>query len=174
MTVGNGNGFVGARSDLLQINWWGPDGTLRQILRWKGDRPYQKESDLDSFIAFAKPEMRRLNPSMSDEQIDQIMSRQRERMVINTNEPYPFFRYVLGDGNGGVWLSEFDLFRAFELSAVPHWSIIAPDGEWLGDITLPDRLRLLDVRGDRILGVLADSLDVQSVAIFQLQNRAAP
>ena len=52
----------------------------------------------------------------------------------------------------------------------PAWWGFGRDAQHtgLGEITLPDHFRLLDVRGNRVLGVQMDSLDVQSVAVFDL------
>ena len=46
--------------------------------------------------------------------------------------------------------------------------MISEDGDWLGVVELPDGLRILDIRGGRILGVLRDELEVQSVAVFEV------
>jgi hypothetical protein len=165
--IGSGEYFVTARSDLAQLTWWGRDGAPRQILRWNPPRTHPTEADLDAYLVLMRSEMKRLNRSMSDAQLERIMMQQRPLMIVDPSVPYPLFMELQGDGAGGVWMSDYTL-QVRPLDGVPHWSIIAPEGQWLGEITLPDHFRLLDVRGGRVLGVQMDSLDIQSVAVFDL------
>ena len=45
--------------------------------------------------------------------------------------------------------------------------------DFIHSLALPEGFRILEVRGDRIVGVLTDDLDVESVAVFGLE-RAGP
>ena len=46
--------------------------------------------------------------------------------------------------------------------------VISPNGEWLGRVDAPPDLRILDVAGGRVLGVLKDEMDVESVVVYEL------
>jgi hypothetical protein len=39
---------------------------------------------------------------------------------------------------------------------------------WLGDLEAPDKLRIVDSRGDIVLGIWRDDLDVQYVQLHLL------
>jgi hypothetical protein len=41
------------------------------------------------------------------------------------------------------------------------------DGRHVRTVVLPGGLRVLDVRGERVVGVLMDALDVEYVAVFR-------
>ena len=50
---------------------------------------------------------------------------------------------------------------------MPPYTVIAPDGEWLG-VEAPATFRLLDVAGGLVLGVELDEMDVVSVVVYEL------
>jgi hypothetical protein len=50
--------------------------------------------------------------------------------------------------------------------------IFAPDGEWLGTIALPDRLTVLEIGSDYVLGVWRDEFDVERVQLLTLERHA--
>ena len=95
-----------------------------------------------------------------------------ERSLANVNfsrdTPMPFFRNLQGDGEGGVWLSEFLPVQG-PYNFPPRYQVFAADGTWRGPIQVPERFRVLDVRGGRVLGVRVDELGVESVAVFELR-----
>ena len=45
-----------------------------------------------------------------------------------------------------------------------------PDGLWLGEVRLPDNARPLVIGSDFMLAVRRDSLDVETVALFDLRR----
>jgi hypothetical protein len=48
------------------------------------------------------------------------------------------------------------------------WSVFAPDGGWLGDVDAPGRLAILDARGDLVLGIWHDDMDVPWIHLHRL------
>lgn len=52
-----------------------------------------------------------------------------------------------------------------------HWSVIDSHGIWLSELTLPARFTLMDVSGDRLLGVWRDEFDVEHIRIYKLLRR---
>ena len=48
------------------------------------------------------------------------------------------------------------------------YSILAPDGTWLGEVRAPEGVRLLDVAQGRALGVFTDELGVESLVLYEL------
>jgi hypothetical protein len=105
---------------------------------------------------------------MPRDRLDAFIREQRERLHLDSSQPFPLFGLIEGDGRGGVWLSEFPADGRNPYYGLSHWSVVAANGEWLGSVTLPDGFRVLDISADRVLGVLRDSMDVESVAVFQL------
>ncbi len=83
------------------------------------------------------------------------------------DEPLPLFSMLHGDDEGRVWLAHFDPAR--NRAGVPGYTVIGPDGEWLGVLESPESFRLLDVAGGRVLGVFKDDLDVEHVVVYELR-----
>lgn len=69
------------------------------------------------------------------------------------------------DEAGRVWLSSWTL-ECYKTT--PRYTIIAPDGSWLGVFEPPAGFALLAAAGERVLGVVRDELDVPSVAVYEL------
>ena len=88
--------------------------------------------------------------------------------AVRSDEPLPLYANIQGDDEGGVWLAEYmgGLFLGVDPS---RYQVVSPDGEWLGTLELPTRFRVLDIKGSRVLGVLKDELDVESVAVYEIR-----
>ena len=50
----------------------------------------------------------------------------------------------------------------------PSYTLLSRDGEWLGRIAAPDGLRVLDVAGGRVLGIVDDEMGAESVVVCEL------
>lgn len=48
------------------------------------------------------------------------------------------------------------------------WSVYSVDGEWLSDVTLPARFRLMEAGADYVAGVARDATDVERVVVYPL------
>ena len=78
-------------------------------------------------------------------------------------QPIPRFGSPFADGN--VWLPSYR--PAYPEEGSPY-TVISPDGEWLGQVETPPGFRILDVAGGLVLGVLRDEMDVESVVVYGL------
>ena len=53
--------------------------------------------------------------------------------------------------------------------SVPRaWTILAPEGRWLGSVEMPPGFTPIQLREDRILGVERDDLGVERVVLREL------
>lgn len=163
----SGHSFVSGRSDVPELVWRRPDGTVHQILRWEPEPIYPTEADWDEFVTNLWDDMRRANPGASSADIERIIAQQLERFELRTDEPYPLFADVRGDDEDRVWVGVFD-HRT--MRGVPAYDVIAPDGTWLGRVDLPAGFHVLDVRDGRVLGVLRDEMEIESVATYELRT----
>jgi hypothetical protein len=166
--VTSGESFVTARSDNPELVWRTADGKVKQIVRWNPTRATPTDADLKAYVDSSVALMPRSNPGMSKEQAEQMMARQNFQL---SGRPLPVIGLLQGDGEGGVWVSDYAL--PTPTFGYRRWSLIGSDGAARGSLTLPDRFRLMDVRNDRALGVVYDTLDVQSLAVYQLKRGAA-
>lgn len=78
----------------------------------------------------------------------------------------PVFQAMRHDRAGNLWLEDY---RA-DPSASPRWTILDSSGRWLGSVTTPAGLRVLDIGADYLLGVTRDELDVEHVLLYGLDR----
>ena len=81
----------------------------------------------------------------------------------------PLFNTLIADAERRIWLPAY-LPGGRHVTA-PEYTVISADGEWLGTVGAPPRLRILDVAGGLVLGLLRDEMDVQNVAVYELAQR---
>ena len=90
----------------------------------------------------------------------------------------PVLRSVHVDAAGHLWLQPYYVAGA----EPPPFEILAPDGAWLGSVTLPPRLHrafiqyqapYMDIGDDYVLGVWTDELDVQYVRMYRIDKTSA-
>ncbi len=156
---------------------WGYVGLGQEgVLIGRGDRAeirvHDPESGLLTGIVRWPPRHARLTPGewarYEVPRRDGSQERQAElaELRIAVVEPLPEILDVKGDDLGRLWVGRFDV------SGVPsEWEVFSPNGESLGQIRLPERTTILEIRGDLMLTVQRDDLDVQAVTLYRLLPR---
>ena len=159
--------FVYLRSDTPEIIWRNPDGTTHQILRWSPVPAYPDAEDWRVYASSLRAQLRPANPHIqSDEEFDEFMARVLADYEVAPNEPLPLVSEIFGDREGRVWLGDWTADAP--LNGVRRYSVLAPDGGWLGPVEVPQRVRILDVAGSWALGVFRDELGVESIVVYEL------
>lgn len=79
-------------------------------------------------------------------------------------ETLPAYDAIKVDALGHVWLQDW---RPSWERGPRRWTVLDPDGRWLGSFTLPD-IDVHDIGADYILGVRKDELDVEYVELYAL------
>jgi hypothetical protein len=98
----------------------------------------------------------------------------------------PVFRSMLVDDAGNLWLRAYprfvagrpDLFdRDVPMRYTPpaseepeSWTILDPDGRWLGQVPTPANLVVRSIWRDMVIGVWKDDLDVEHVRAYRLHR----
>ena len=163
VTVAAGR-FVYTRSDTPEITWRLPDGTLAQIVRWRPEPNLLTEELLEHGEAYNRM-IGRMNYGVSDARLEEIIQEDMSRYRAMIGQPIPLFGTPFADADGNVWLPSYR--PAYPEEGSPY-TVISPDGEWLGQVETPPGFRILDVTGGLVLGVLRDDLDIESVAVYEL------
>ena len=87
----------------------------------------------------------------------------------------PVLRSIHVDGTAHLWLQPYYVAGA----EPPPFEILAPDGTWLGSVTLPPGLHrafiqyqapYMEIGDDYVLGVWTDDLDVQYVRMYRIDK----
>ena len=166
VTVAAGR-FVYTRSDKPEITWRLPEGTITQIVRWRPEPHLLSEELLEHGEAYNRAIGRR-HYGVSDARLEEIIRENMTRYHDMIGQPVPFYGSPFADADGNVWLPSYR--PAYPEEGSPY-TVISPDGEWLGQVETPPRFRILDVTGELVLGVLRDEMDVENVVVYGLSAR---
>ena len=164
VTVAAGR-FVHTRSDRPEITWRLPDGTVERIVRWRPEPTLLFEELLEGGEAYNRM-IGRMNYGVSDARLEEIVQEDMSRYRAMIGQPLPLFGSPFADTKGRVWLPSYR--PGAEHNSVPPYTVIAPDGEWLGTVEAPPRFRILDVAAGLVLGAARDDMDVESVVVYEL------
>ena len=156
--------FVYTRSDRPEIAWRLPDGRVTQIVRWRPEPNLLTEELLEHGEAYNRMIGRR-HYGVPDARLEEIIQEDMARYRVMVGQPIPYFGSPFADADGNLWLPSYR--PAYPEEGSPY-TVISPDGEWLGEVETPPRFRILDVTGGLLLGVLRDDLDVQNVVVYEL------
>lgn len=149
--------------DTFVLTWLDASFRVAGIIRWPANQERLTSAEVDSVRAeaIAMLSRRPLPPNP---------------FAINfAPEILPEFRPSIGrvfvDREGRLWIERFEATR---MGAVQkpgtQWTVLRNDGLPVAILHLPARARLEDVRGDDVVVVRRDSLDVQTVAIHRLRQ----
>ncbi|MDE2872151.1 MAG: hypothetical protein OXU69_07790 [Gemmatimonadota bacterium] len=165
----SGGQFVNVRTDIPEVVWHLADGTVRQIARWQLDPRYLTAEDLETIEPILRDRLRFVNPGASDEEVESMTRRNMARHEADLGNPIEHFKSPFADAEGRVWLPTS--MPGIPGEGVPPYTVISPEGEWLGMVDGPAGLRILDVGWGRVLGVMTDEMGVESVAVYDFAHR---
>lgn len=150
--------------DAFELRWLDDSFRLAGIIRWPARRERLTSAEVDSVRAEAVALLSRrpLPPNP---------------FAMNfAPEILPEFRPSIGrvlvDRENRLWIERFEAMRmgtAVQKSG-DEWSVLRDDGLPVAVLRLPPWTRLEDIRGDEIVVVRRDSLDVQTVAVHRLRH----
>ena len=166
VTVAAGR-FVHTRSDTPEIIWRLPDGTLERIVRWRPEPTLLTEQLLAGGEAYNRT-IGRMNYGVSEARLEEIIEEDMSRYRAMIGQPLPLFGSPFADADGNVWLPSYR--PAYPEEGSPY-TVISPDGEWLGQVETPPTFRILDVTGGFVLGVLRDEMEVENVVVYEMHTR---
>ena len=156
--------FVQTRSDRPEITWRLPDGTVEQIVRWRPGPNLLTKELLEHGEAYNRM-IGRMNYGVSEARLEEIIQEDMARYRAMIGQPVPHFGTPFADADGNVWLPSYR--PAYPEEGSPY-TVISPEGEWLGQVETPPRFRILDVTGGLVLGVLRDEMDVENVVVYEV------
>lgn len=154
-----GGEFVHGRNDIPELVWRRPDGSVRQIMRWQPKWVYPNAESRERFLACRRAALRE-DPYRTEAMIEADLA----SWLFDYDEPEPLFATIFGDGEGRAWIWHWQA-HCYNRN---RFTVIGPDGTWLGAFEPPDGFELLDVAGEHALVVVKDEMDVESVAVYEL------
>ena len=133
-------------------------------MRWRPEPTLLTEQLLAGGEAYNRT-IGRMNYGVSDARLEEIVQRDMSRYRAMIGQPVPLFGSPFADADGNVWLPSYR--PAYPEEGSPY-TIISPDGKWLGQVETPPRFRILDVTGGLVLGVLRDEMEVENVVVYEV------
>lgn len=153
-------GFYWATPEKYEIRFYDSSGRLERALRRPVEPRTVEPAMVEAFIE-SRLEWVRRNEG------EAAIPRYRERYEEATyGDHLPLFGPAFVDADQRLWLSGSTWPES--APSASEWSVFSAEGAWLGDLTAPEGLTLLDSRGDRVLGVWRDELDVPRIRVHQL------
>ena len=130
-------------------------GTLVRRIRWQGDDLRLDSAEIDRFKDWA--------PAAEGEERG---VRGDDIKILEFPERMPAYTDILLDPAGNLWV------RGFAPPGVRRetWTVLSPDGVWLGSMSVNERFTVTEVGADYVLGVYRDELDTEFVRRYRLNR----
>ena len=109
------------------------------------------------------------------EHLERVRQREGEAAVSRYQQLYdeasfadclPLLQWAFVDGNERLWVGSSEWPQQQAASRV--WSIFEANGTWLGDVTAPAQLRIVDSRDDLVLGIWQEDGEAPYVHVHRL------
>jgi hypothetical protein len=147
--------YVGTAED-LEIQVYSPNGDLKQLIRGPEYRRAIAQEDIERHLA----------PVL--EGIDDLTAREwMEKLLGEMEYPeyWPPYSELLVDPSGNIWVAYYP-----EVARQPasRWMVFSSSGQLLGDLDLPERMTVLDITSELIIGVWTDDFDVEYIRVYEL------
>jgi hypothetical protein len=151
------DGFYWAETDRNEIRFFDGEGNLERILRRPVEPRSVEPAMIERWIAVNLDDARRREGEAA-------VPRYRTSLEAGLHgDRVPLFQQAFVDHDERLWLGE-SAWPEVQMAS-RRWSIFGVDGVWLGDLEVPSGFRVLDCRGNLVLGVLPDENDVPRVRV---------
>ena len=166
VAVGDGRVWAGS-SDRYEVRAFGPDGTLREIVRRTDVTPATVTDAMKTRAVEARVAARkRDNPNLS---ASDLAAARKALTALPAPRTAPTFSTLRVGPDGDLWVSDF---RPPWAEADPStWSVFDPEGRWLGTVSVPAGLDVYEVGRDYLLGRRKDDLGVEHVELYRLSRK---
>ena len=146
-------------TDRFELRRYGFDGRLEALVR----RAFEPVVVDDVMVDRAMVE----EMENADDDNERRMIRRRwEDIPIPAT--LPAYEALTVDRLGNLWVQLFEV--PGERDRI--WSVFTREGEWLGDVTFPVRIRPLEIGDEYVIGRYGDVLDVEHIQIWELVKPA--
>ena len=143
--------------DAYEFRVHGEDGVLRRITR---------RAKVSSALSSADAQ------AWKDLMLERVPEPQRPMMApmldaFTMPAQLPVYARLIVDADGNTWLGRF---ASPGIAPPTEWDVYAPDGGFLGVMTSPPGLQVMEIGTDYVLGKWTDALDVEYVQVHALQR----
>jgi hypothetical protein len=143
-----------------QVRWYDPAGRLERVMHRPWPEQAVSEGMVEDYVRGSVPPLR------------EDLARGRQFA-----EDLPRFSNLLTDRTGNVWLRHYQVSHGATTAhhrptydGPSTWSVVAPDGRWLGEVTTPADFTVFEIGRDHVLGMHRDEFDVEYVRVYALDK----
>lgn len=156
VAMGKGLAYVGT-GDSYEIGGYSPDGTLEVLIRRPG-----------GVFPITREDLARYREAQLRGVADPNQRRELERWLAELEYPttFPAYSAFRTDPDGRLWV------RRYARPGEPgtEWAVFGSEGEWLGDVVMPEGLEVYEIGRDYVLGRWRDELGVNYVRVHDLRK----
>ena len=153
-----------ATGDRYEIRVLAPDGRLVRIVRRAAERkavtPAMIAAYKEDFLG-ATEEFRQMPPQL----VEQMKASVEAAPYPGT---LPAYGRVLAAADGHLWVQEAEGTSLAGLGGSRTWSVFAPDGAWLGDVTMPEGVTVQAIGADWVVAQKNDADGAPHVLLYDL------
>lgn len=150
-----GNSVFTADGATPEIRVFDETGKLRRLIRY--DHPVRPVTSADE-AAYRDLFLGPIPAGVYRERAERALGNQAFPAAM------PVFQSIMHDRAGNLWIEEY---RA-EPSEPARWTVLDPEGQWLGSVATPTGFRVTDIGEDYVLGIERDEFDVEVVRMYTL------
>ncbi len=145
--------------DTPEVYVYSTTGGLVQTIRVPGRRRAVTPADWAAWVdAMAEP----VPPERRQEHRDLANMLPRPPFL-------PVYHDLVVDALGYIWLQHFEV----PFGPGPAWTVLEPDGDVLGEITLPEPLEVFEISGSVLLGKRRQGLFRETLVVYAIERGSA-
>lgn len=146
-------------NSIAELRRYTPSGQIDMIVRWQ---PVEIPVTDDLLARMKAAELERWdgNPQM-------IAGVESKFKTPPPAEIVPYFQGLHLDTDENLWVREYRLFNTDSV----RFTILSPDGQELGNLSLPPKSTLLDIVKDQVLTSWQDEDDLEYLRVYRLKRR---
>lgn len=160
VSVGRGDDFVLGTAETPELQVFGPERRLRQVLRW----PDWDRTVTDDMFESVLQGQAELAPAGQRAEVEEML-----RGALVAAERYPPYNELMADDVGRLWVGRHRRpEERITITSAPEteWLVFGPDGTAVARLTTPAGLRVHAVSAGRLYGVQTDELGIPRVVAY--------
>jgi hypothetical protein len=156
-----GTRVFAADNDTYEIGVYGMDGKLVELIRRRAEPRPVTRADFDAIL---QKRMESMGNSSFNSSLRQRFTDMMAKMPVPST--LPAFSNLKVDSEGSLWVQEYPAPAAVGT----EWTVFDPEGRMLGNVSMPDQFRPMQIGRDFVLGVWKNDLDVEHVRMYRLEK----
>lgn len=152
------DGFYVASGSDAEVRRWESSGAITHLVRWRSQAVEVTDEHITRYRDYLF--------ASTDNRHRTHYERFVNEVPLSSDAPALADARILTNEPEDIWLKKY----GFPWDVSEEWFILSARGDGVTTLALPEGFRLLDVVGDKVLGVWTDEYDVEHVQVYTLQR----